>query len=202
VVGEAPYQEGSYAGYFFGDVYVEGSIYQPRASIQLDHPLDPESKYLQHSLVESPDMMNVHNGNVILDAAGGATVELPAYFEALNKDFRYQLTCIGGFAPVYVAQKISGNEFTIAGGEPGMEVSWQVTGIRNDPFAEANRIEVEVDKPIKHQGKYLHPEAYGLGKEYGTSYELHKKLEEQQKRQKEQAEPREMLQEKRLKANR
>lgn len=193
---------GGYAGYFVGDVYVSGSIYQPRASIQLDHPLYPEDKYLQHSLVESPDMMSVYNGNVMLDADGEAQVELPAYFEALNKDFRYQLTCIGGFAPVYVAQKISGNQFTIAGGEPGMEVSWQVTGIRNDPFAEANRIQVEVDKPIKAQGKYLHPEAYGLGKEYGTNYELHKKLEQQQQRTKEQAEPKKLLQEKRLKANR
>lgn len=192
---------GAYAGYFDGDVYVSGSIYQPLASIQLDHPLYPDSKYLQHSLVESPDMMNVHNGNVMLDASGQATVELPAYFEALNKDFRYQLTCIGGFAPVYVAQKISGNQFTIAGGEPGMEVSWQVTGIRNDPFAQANPIQVEVDKPVNVQGKYLHPEAYGLGKEYGTNYELHKKLEQQQ-RTKEQAEPKKLLQEKRLKANR
>lgn len=192
----------TYAGYFDGDIYVEGSIYQPRALIQLDHPLDPENKYLQHSLVESPDMMNVHNGNVILDATGQATVELPAYFEALNKDFRYQLTCIGGFAPVYVAQKISGNQFTIAGGEPGMEVSWQVTGIRNDPFAQANPIQVEVDKPVNVQGKYLHPEAYGLDKEYGTSYELHKKIEEQQQRTQEQQQQRKLLQEKRFKANR
>ena len=172
----------TYAGYFDGDIYVNGSVVQPLAAVQLDHPLDPENKYLQHSLVESPDMMNVHNGNVILDGSGEATVQLPAYFEALNKDFRYQLTCIGGFAPVYVAQKISGNQFTIAGGEPGMEVSWQVTGIRNDPFAQTNPIQVEVNKPMKVQGKYLHPEAYGLGKEYGTSYELHKKIEEQQQR--------------------
>ena len=172
----------TYAGYFNGDIYVNGSVVQPLAAVQLDHPLYPDSKYLQHSLVESPDMMSVYNGNVILDASGAATVKLPAYFEALNKDFRYQLTCIGGFAPVYVAQKISGNQFTIAGGQPGMEVSWQVTGIRNDPFAEANPIQVEVDKPLGVQGKYLHPEAYGLGKDYGTSYELHKKIEEQQQR--------------------
>ena len=177
-----PEESETYAGYFDGDIYVDGSVVQPLAAVQLDHPLYPEDKYLQHSLVESPDMMNVHNGNVILDANGEAIVELPAYFEALNKDFRYQLTCIGGFAPVYVAQKISGNQFTIAGGEQGMEVSWQVTGIRNDPFAEANRIQVEVDKPAKLQGKYLHPKAYGLGKEYATSYELHKKIEEQQQR--------------------
>jgi hypothetical protein len=177
----------TYAGYFDGDIFVYGNIYQPLASIQLDHPLYPESKYLQHSLVESPDMMSVYNGNVMLDATGQATVELPAYFEALNKDFRYQLTAIGAPGPnLYIAAKIVNNQFSIAGGEPGMEVSWQVTGIRNDPFAQANPIQVEVDKPVRRQGKYLHPEAYGLGKEYGTSYELRKKVEEQQQRIQEQ----------------
>jgi hypothetical protein len=131
-------------------------------------------------------MMNVYNGNVLLDANGEAKVKLPDYFEALNRDFRYQLTCIDGFAPVYIAGEISSNQFTIAGGEAGMKVSWQVTGIRNDPFAEANRLQVEVDKPVRVQGKYLHPEAYGLGKEYGTNYELRKKVEEQEQRFQEQ----------------
>jgi len=202
LVGEAPYQEGSYAGYFFGNVYVEGSIYQPLGSVKMDHPLDPENRYLQHSLVESPDMMNVYNGNVVLDERGEAKVELPAYFEALNKDFRYQLTCIGGFAPVFVATEISGNQFAIAGGEPGMKVSWQVSGIRKDPWAEANRIQTEVDKPLKEKGKYLHPEAYGLGKEYGTRYELLKKMEEQKQLQDQQREQRKVNQEKRLEAKR
>ncbi|MGB2696615.1 MAG: hypothetical protein WBD28_01995 [Candidatus Zixiibacteriota bacterium] len=129
-------------------------------------------------------MMNVYNGNVILDATGEATVELPAYFEALNRDFRYQLTCIGGFAPVYIAQKISGNQFTIAGGEPGMEVSWLVTGIRHDKFAEANRIQVEVDKPADEQGKYLHPQAYKLGQEYDIHYEQNKRMKEKEEERK------------------
>lgn len=46
-------------------------------------------------------------------------------------------------------------------GEPGMKVSWQVTGIRHDPYAEANRIPVEEPKRPSHLGKYLHPEVYG-----------------------------------------
>ena len=60
--------------------------------------LDPANKYLYHSFVESPDMMNVYNGNVVTDKRGMATVVLPEYFEALNSDFRYQLTVIGRFA--------------------------------------------------------------------------------------------------------
>ena len=172
----------NWAGYFYGNAMVTGTLTKGGGSFQIDHPLDPENKYLFHSFVESPDMMNVYNGNVILDANGEATVQLPAYFEALNKDFRYQLTCIGGFAPVYIAQKISGNQFTIAGGEPGMEVSWQVTGIRHDKFAEANRIQVEVDKPADEQGKYLHPQAYNLGEEYDIHYEQNKRTEERDQR--------------------
>ena len=72
---------------------------------------------------------------------------MPDYFEALNREFRYQLTPIGGAAPsLHVAEKISGNRFKIAGGPVGLEVSWQVTGVRKDTWAEANRIKVEESK--------------------------------------------------------
>ena len=30
----------------------------------IDHPLDPANKYLSHCSVESPDVMNLYNGNV------------------------------------------------------------------------------------------------------------------------------------------
>jgi hypothetical protein len=40
-------------------------------------------------------------------------------------------------------------------------VSWQVTGIRQDKWAEANRIIVEEDKPARDHGRYLHPRLYG-----------------------------------------
>jgi hypothetical protein len=150
-----------HAGWFSGNVQCNGTMYKTAGSFKIDHPLDPENKYLLHSFVESPDMMNVYNGNVVLDAAGEAWVELPDWFEALNADFRYQLTCIGGFAPVFIADKIEGNRFRIAGGDPGMEVSWMVTGVRRDPYAEAHRIRVEEEKPAYERGKYLHPELYG-----------------------------------------
>ena len=115
-------------------------------------------------------MMNVYNGNAQLDKNGEAVIQLPDYFEAVNRDFRYQLTCVGGFAPVYVAQEVSNNQFSIAGGNPGMKVSWQVTGVRKDPFAEDNRIQVEVDKPPMEQGRYLHPESYGLSDDLSVRY--------------------------------
>ena len=138
-----------------------GSLSKGGGSFKIDHPLDPKNKYLYHSFVESPDMMNVYNGVVTLDSLGQAQVELPDYFEALNRDYRYQLTCIGGFAPVYISQKVVGNAFAIAGGTPGLEVSWQVTGIRQDAWAQKNRIPNSVEKAGAERGKLLHPEAFG-----------------------------------------
>jgi hypothetical protein len=104
-----------------------------------------------------------------LNSDGDAVVQLPEYFEALNRDFRYQLTCIGGYAPVYIADEISNNEFMIAGGKSGMKVSWQVTGIRNDAYANSKPIEVETYKSDKDRGSYLNPKAFGLSSEYGIS---------------------------------
>jgi hypothetical protein len=161
---------GSKAGYFEGDVQVTGALSKGSGSFKIDHPLDPENKYLYHSFVESPDMMNVYNGNVVLDRAGEAWIELPEWFEALNRDFRYQLTCIGGFAPVYIAEKIANNRFKIAGGHAELEVSWQVTGIRHDRFANAHRVPIEEVKPAEEQGLYLHPDSWGLPEELGVSH--------------------------------
>jgi hypothetical protein len=161
----------NYAGYFSGNARVTGTLSKGGGSFQIDHPLDPENKYLYHSFVESPDMMNVYNGNVVLDGAGEARIELPEWFEVLNRDFRYQLTSIGSPGPnLYIAEEISGNAFRIAGGEPGMKVSWQVTGIRQDKFAEANRIQVEEDKSPQERGKYLHAEIHGLPREMSIDY--------------------------------
>ncbi len=148
-------------GFLAGNLQVNGSVSKGSGSFKIDHPLDPLNKNLYHSFVESPDMMNVYNGNIILDDDGEATIELPDWFEALNKDFRYQLTPIGEPGPnLYVSQKIKNNTFKIAGGKAGMEVSWQITGIRHDPYANLHRIKVEEEKPIAERGKYLHPDAY------------------------------------------
>lgn len=159
-----------YAGYFQGNLHTTGTLSKAAGSFKIDHPLDPANRYLYHSFVESPDMMNIYNGNVTLDEKGEAWVELPAWFEALNRDFRYQLTPIGGWAPLFVAQKVQENRFEIAGGEPGMEVSWQVTGIRQDAYANAHRLPVEEPKPAEEKGFYLHPTELGQPSEQGLDY--------------------------------
>jgi len=174
-----------YAGFFDGNVRVNGNLSKNSGSFEIDHPLDPANKYLYHSFVESPDMMNLYNGTVMLDANGEAVVELPEWFEALNRDFRYQLTCIGGFAPVYIAEEISSNHFKIAGGNPGMKVSWQVTGIRQDAWANAHRIQVEVEKPERERGYYLHPELYGAPEEKGIEWARHPEMMKRRKEMRE-----------------
>ena len=180
VYGEASNGAGSYgvwgvsanglAGFFEGNVDVTGHLSAATKQFKIDHPLDPTNKYLYHTSVESPDMKNIYDGVAVLDANGAAVVELPAYFQALNQDFRYQLTCIGGFAPIYIDKEIENNRFSIAGGKPGMKVSWQVTGVRHDAYAQQNRSPVEQDKPAAERGTYLYPSAYGQPETLGVNY--------------------------------
>ncbi|MCW3121085.1 MAG: hypothetical protein JWQ38_577 [Flavipsychrobacter sp.] len=160
----------NYAGYFAGNVNITGSIAKGSGTFKIDHPLDPENKYLYHSFVESPDMMNIYNGNITTDTTGRAEVELPEYFEALNKDFRYQLTVMGTtFAQALISEKIKGRTFVIKTNQPNIEVSWQVTGVRKDKFAEAHRVVAEVEKEAENKGFYIHPEEWNQPVSKGIS---------------------------------
>lgn len=142
------------------DLHVTGTLSKGAGAFKIDHPLDPANKFLWHSFVESPDMMNIYNGNIVTDASGKATVALPDYFSAVNKDYRYQLTVIGSFAQAIISKEVNGNSFEIATNQPNVKVSWQVTGIRQDPYANANRIPNTVEKTGNEKGMYLHPELY------------------------------------------
>jgi hypothetical protein len=169
--GAGVYGQGlnGWAGYFDGNINVTGSITAGTKDFVIDHPLDPANKYLYHSVVESPEMKNVYDGIATLDGQGEATVELPSYFEALNRDYRYQLTSIGAFSAVYVAEEVAHNQFKIAGGQPGQRISWQVTGVRQDPYALAHPLVPEVDKAPGDLGKFLHPqEVAGLPRSAAT----------------------------------
>src|SRR5262249_61592317 len=126
----------------------------------MHNPPDPGHKYLSQSDVVSPDMKTINDGIATTDAKGFAVVKLPAYFQALNKDFRYQLTSLSGLQQVAVAKEISNNRFTIQSEKPNSRVSWQVTGIRHDRFANANPIQPVPTKAADDQSKYLQPELY------------------------------------------
>jgi hypothetical protein len=161
---------GSGTVFIHANLQVDGTVSKGGGSFRIDHPLDAANKYLSHSFVESPDMMNIYNGNVTTDKQGIAVVVLPDYFEALNRDFRYQLTPIGQFAQAIVAKEMKDGRFTIKTSRPGVKVSWQVTGIRHDAYADAHRIQVEEEKPIQERGKYLHPELFAASQEKAIGY--------------------------------
>jgi hypothetical protein len=145
---------------FGNNVTVNGTLSKAAGSFTIDHPLYPSTKLLSHSFVESPDMMNVYSGNITTNKRGLATVRLPEYFQALNRDFRYQLTVLGGFSRATVLRKIENNHFVIKTSTPSAEVSWQVTAVRQDAYANAHRIRVEEEKSAHDQGSYLHPELF------------------------------------------
>jgi hypothetical protein len=140
-------------------------------SFQIDHPLRPETHFLNHFCIEAPEPYNLYRGTVTLDANGEAWVQLPDYFEAINRDASYHLTPIGAAMPnLHVAVEIQGNRFKIAGGAPYKKVSWEVKAVRNDPWVQQYGYQTEQEKPKEYQGLYLHPELYGQPKERGVFY--------------------------------
>jgi hypothetical protein len=153
-----------------GNLIVQGSLFKNAGSFRIDHPLDPANKFLSHSFVESPDMKNIYDGNITTDASGSATVTLPDYFAALNRDYRYQLTVLGQFAQAIVFREIAGNSFEIHTDKPGVKVSWQVTGIRQDAYAKEHPIVVEEFKPADQKGLYLYPAGFGASEEKGIGH--------------------------------
>lgn len=141
-----------------GGVNITGTLTKTAGTFKIDHPLDPMNKFLSHSFVESPDMLNIYNGAIQLDEQGEGTVLLPSYFGALNDKFRYQLTAVGCAMPeLHVSEKMNANQFRISGGKPNAEVEWQVTGVRKDVFALANPVKVEEEKEVPG---YTYPELY------------------------------------------
>jgi hypothetical protein len=149
----------------YGHAYAYGGTLTAGAkSFKIDHPLDPKNQYLNHFCSESPEMLNIYSGNIMTGADGYATVKLPDYFDAINRDIRYQLTVVDSsddFVQAKVASEVKDNQFIIRTSKPSVKVSWEVKGVRNDKWAVANATPVEQAKPADQIGKYLHPELYG-----------------------------------------
>ncbi len=158
------------AGVFVGDVEINGELILTSSLISVDNPLDPENESLNHASISSSEMINVYSGNVILDENGEALVELAEWVEAFNKDFRYQLTCIGGYSSVYIAEEFSGNSFRIAGGNSNTKISWQLTGVRKDPWAQTHPLVVKQEKLTTKKGYYQHPDLYDQPGEKSTVF--------------------------------
>jgi trimeric autotransporter adhesin len=175
------------AGDFIGDVEISENLnVTGTKNFKIDHPLDPENKYLLHAAIESSEVLNVYSGNVTTDASGDATVTLPEWFEALNKDFRYQLTVVGTFAQAIVASEVQDNRFTVKTTAPNVKVSWQITGVRSDKAMKNKPFKAEENKPRHERGHYLRPELYDQPKELGIEWARHpemmRELEKPQRR--------------------
>jgi trimeric autotransporter adhesin len=165
---------GKLAGAFMGNVGVTGTLsVTGLKAFHIDHPLDPANKYLNHFAIESSESLNTYSGNVTTDSSGTATVKLPDYFEALNTDYRYQLTILGQFAQAIIFKEIENNRFVIKTDKPSVKVSWQVTGVRSDAFVKKYPVPVEEDKPEQERGYYLKPELFGQPEERSIAWLYH-----------------------------
>jgi len=180
--GRTPDRDGL-AGLFNGDVTVvqnlnvqghvtaqQGLTVIGTKLFKIDHPLDPSNKYLKHAAIESSEVLNVYSGNVVTDSNGDAVVGLPDWLEALNRDYRYQLTTVGIFAQAIVADEIKNNRFRIRTSAPRVKVSWQVTGVRSDPEMRRHPFNAEENKSESERGYYLSPDAYDQPEERGIQW--------------------------------
>ena len=178
VEGIATNIPGSFAGFFDGDVKATGNLTVSgnlnvsggTKNFKIDHPLDPQNKYLYHAAIESSEVLNFYSGNVTTDEAGDAVVQLPEWFEAINRDFRYQLTVVGSFAQAIVATEVKDNRFTIKTNAARVKVSWQVTAVRSDPVMVKHPFAVEQGKAENERGYYLNPDVYGQPEERGMQW--------------------------------
>ena len=165
VVGEDMYAgsvTGAYGVLSSGNLGATGT-----KTFLIDHPTDPDNKILRHFSIESNEVLNVYRGTTAFDANGEAVIQLPDYFDAINKNPSYQLTPIGAPAQLYIKKKIQNNNFVVAGGQPGMEVSWIVTAERNDAYLQKypEQKNTVILKRENQRGKYFMPELFGLPKE-------------------------------------
>ena len=154
-----------------GKVIVNGDFTAIGAkAFTMDHPLDPTNKTLMHAAIESNEVLNSYSGTVITDAGGKVTVSLPDYFEAINKDFRYQLTVMGTFAQAIVSKEVSNNKFEIATNQPNVKVSWEVKGVRNDARMRKFPFIAVQEKAAAQKGQYIDPAAYNQPESKRVSY--------------------------------
>jgi len=153
-----------------GSIRATGNIVGGAKLFQTDHPLDPENKYLQHICPESNEPLNIYAGIVMTDRYGKATVTLPEYVGVINKDFRYQFTCMNVFAQAIVSKEFVNNSFEVQTNQPNVKVSWVLYGVRNDNYMKTYPFQAEKNKEPENKGLYLHPQAFGQPLEKSIGY--------------------------------
>ena len=168
--------QGEGGGENFGLYAIGNSGASGTKSFNIDHPLDPDNKTLKHFSIESNEILNLYRGTTVFDSNGNASIKLPEYFNAINKDFSYQLTPVGAAMPnLFIKNKInSTGEFTISGGINNKEVSWVVYGVRNDKYLQVNpnQRKTVIEKPNHYKGRYWDVKSWGKTDEEGILYKI------------------------------
>jgi hypothetical protein len=162
---------GSTAAHFDGICYATEFTTTASPTVRIDHPLAPAHRVLAHQAVISDGAATLYSGTVVTDQSGQASITLPAWFEALNADLRYQLTA---FADVrtWVVSEVRDHRFVIASSQPNVKVCWLLIGARADAYASAHALELESPKTGRERGRYLAPVELGQPESAGVSYEL------------------------------
>lgn len=176
IIGRAlnPNANNSWAARFIGNVRVLGNFSATGAkSFVIDHPIEPDRRFLLHFAIESPEVLNVYRGRITTNDQGFAEITLPAYFWHVNTEPTYYLTPIGAGVRVWVEQEPTpDNPKLIIRSEQGhVQVAWMIVARRNDPYLRAHPVEAEPLKPPAFQGYYLHPELYGAPPEKRIGWE-------------------------------
>ena len=132
---------GHFAGYFEGDVHVQGTLtVSGSKQFRIAHPSDP-SKYLVHASLEGPENAVFYRGEGQLEN-GAAVVELPNYFEALTREEgrTVLLAPLGAPAddiavkPLTSGALVANGRFTVYSNNPvsSQRFSWEVKAVRAD----------------------------------------------------------------------
>jgi hypothetical protein len=138
-----------------GNLNITGSISAGVKSFKIDHPLDAENKLLHHASIESDEMINIYNGRATTNSDGFVAIQLQDWMNALNKDFKYQLTVVGkDFSHAIVWEEIDEKgSFIVKTSSPKTTVCWQVIGTRHDKYAAEHPLQVVTEKkkinPVK-----------------------------------------------------
>ena len=130
-------------------------------SFKIDHPLDPDDRWLHHSFVEGPDMMNVYNGNVGLDANGEAWVDAPRVVRGTQSSCRYQLTALGAPGPISTWRRRCRVTSWGYRQSPAAACRGRSRVFGRTPGRTHHRIAVDEDKPASERGSFLHPKEHG-----------------------------------------
>jgi hypothetical protein len=152
---------GTYGLYCVGAAYVSGYLTKAGGGFTIDHPVDPENKFLVHGFVEAPVMTNVYRGKVTLDANGTAEITLPGYYDATNENGDVTCSPVGQAMPGLFPSEVVNGKFTLVGGVAGGKVNWTLLADRADKWAKENQPGTEVSKKEHEKGKFMHPHLFG-----------------------------------------